>query len=483
MSADNHDRQRVAALLREAEDAASGNETASAEVYARAAALLDDLGMTRAVFDEETSRWCFGHSQAGPAGAATVHFGGGSGFTVDLAEPSRVLALTVSTHDMADARAIVDGLVGAQAAAVVTDGDGASALVPFDRTATPARQALSRLALLDRARDMLEEQHGVWPLWAAEAAVLSSRAAVVVPSLQARAHAEASTAARTVAQVAGMEIAEPVRRRLAELLPELAQLASAEPEHSLLAEAERQLRDGARQDDDGWRERFRHALHAPGPWVAGALRLRWADIPLAPGHQGEPRRARLPIDAAFEEYGLSSRENAVIEYHANSGDLGFSCEATTEADRVGELWLRAYTEGERRLLDSAPLTLETTESSAVATAQLEVPAGMSFTTLGFDLTAAPAEPIEGSRLWHITQAYRDGGSATDAQRAGLAADEADLWRACAEHWAEASEDSHAQQARVAAEQATVRSVAGRDAGEPPAGDPIAPFLAELYPPA
>src|SRR5688572_2575455 len=99
MSAENEDLQRVADLLRDADEAdAAGDASAAADAFDRAGAMLDELGMTRAMFDEGTSTWRFGHSQAGPAGATSVHYDGGGAFTVDLAEPSRVLAITVPTE-------------------------------------------------------------------------------------------------------------------------------------------------------------------------------------------------------------------------------------------------------------------------------------------------------------------------------------------------------------------------------------------------
>lgn len=478
MSADNEDLQRVAALLRDADEAAgAGDASAAADARARAAAALDVLGMTRAVFDEEASMWRFGYARPGPAGTVTVHLGGGNGVTFDLADPSRLLSLFLSSADAATAVVIADGVLGAGAARFVRDGAEASALVAFERAGTPALQALSRLALLDRARHMSEEQDGVWALWAAEAAVLSLRAADAVPSLRARAHAEAITAAPTVAEVSGSQLDAAAHRRLVELLPDLARLAPAEPERSLWAQAERRLSESTGQDDGRWRERVRRGLRAVRSVMPGPLRPRWAEVTLAPGPQGEPRRARFPVDAAFEDYGLSTRSDATLDYHVDSGELEFRCEIDAVADRLGELWLRAFTEPERLVLDSAPLALNQTASPPVAAAQLVLPPEMRVEELGFDITASPAQPIEGSRLWHVSEALRISWHATLALRTGLYADAADLWRSCAELWAAAGEDLQAQEARADAERVTIRSVGG----DPGDGETPRPFLGEMRP--
>ncbi len=449
-----------------------------------AAALLDERRLTRADFDADAGVWTFGHRLPGPAGVVVVRTGGDGRVTFDLADPARLIAVEVPPTTVG--AQVVDALIGPQAAALVARAPGEEAIVACEREGAPAVEALGRLAVLDRARVLAEEDYGSWPLWAAEAAVLGARAAAV-PGLRERAQREAATCTEAVLNTAQRAIATQVRTDLAALLPELAPLVSTEGDRARLKAAQEQLPSARAREEPSWSERLaqiiKNAIRPVGPYRdelewAYAGRTHRGSADRGPEHADEPSVATFTPDVIG--YGLLRRFESTATLRA--GSLYVSCPfADSDESRPGALWARVYT-GRLELIDSAPLEFEdgvTEPEPGVrvrqASAELRVPPAATQNDIVLNVTDAPDEPIRDSRLWNLDHALRVGAAAADAQRAGLHKEAADAWRQSAAAWTEAGELMQAASARDYMEREL--AIARREAAET-----AQPFLAELSPP-
>lgn len=450
-------------LRRADELLAAGDDTGSAAALERARALLHDLGAITVELDADAQTWHFGHEPAGPAGAATLPLTVGTSLTVDLADPSRLLGLVARVDD-GDAPAIVAALVGVDAAAVLDAPEAVDALVSRDADPAPFR-ALARLAVLDRARRLDEDERGAWPLWAAEAAVLCARAAAV-PGCMIRARAEAATCARTVLTVARAPRAGAAHTRLADLLAELPPLAASDADRELLARARDELRPAPSARDGGWRVRARDLFARP-PAVLPLPRIRW-DQAVRSSSTDDPARppsATFPVSEYFAPWGLVPGRAEI--HRADDGeDVEVRCRIDpSAAAQVGELWVRAFLAPDLTFLDSAPLTVQPggagEPGEAFASARLVLPPDLHRTLLSMDITDRPAEPPADSQLGLCRRAKQHGESALAAERAGLDEQAAEEWATSAELWRRGGAELQRSMAEVFAAQALDR-VPGKD---------------------
>lgn len=456
---------------------AAGDADGATAARERACELLRGLQATTAVFDADAGTWHFGHEPAGPAGAAMLRLVDGVTLSFDLADPSQLLALTAPAGEAATSaegvRRVLDGLIGSEAAALLGAEPvaGAPAAVPFDPARKPARDALGRLAALDRARALDEDSNGVWPLWAAEAAVLCSQAAGI-PGCDVRARAEAATCAETVLAVAEATPAEAVRARLAELLPALRRLADSDADRALLARAGRAL-PAAPRASVGTRRGWTRAGLAEA-FAPSHPRLLWtADASRSKSVPRDPVRARpsatFPVSEYFESYGLSSTRRARVYWSDGSGALEVCCHTAPGAGaRVTELWVRAFSEPDYAFLDSAPLAIDRVaapdeDGLPLACARLALPPGLAHDLLLLDITPKPAEPPADSRLALLRRAARAGMQAAAAERLGDDDKAPELWQACAALWRRAG--AELQRLMAEAYEARARDRVGDGGGE------------------
>jgi hypothetical protein len=452
---------------------AAGDTEASAAARERAHGLLHALGLTTAVFDGDAEVWIFGHEAVGPAGPATLRLAGGTTLSVDLADPSYLLSLTAPVSgDGAFAetvRMIVGSVIG-ETAATMLDADaapGMSALVQSEGAATQTFRALARLAVLDRARKLDEDEHGAWPLWAAEAAVLCARAAAV-PGCDIRARAEAATCAQTVMAVAEAGHAAAAHDRLAALLPELRRLAASEADRALLDRAARALSQDDRRLDRDWRERIRGFVAGLEASVPRLPRLLWTSelVTRSPGSTTPAPRPRpsatFVISPYFERFGLSSRRRALVYWSEATGELDVRCRTTRDGSSlVGALWVRAFMAPDLEFFDSAQLALDPDErpdeeGRGLARARLALPQGLSQDQILIDITVQPAEPPAESRLGLLRRATDAGEAAATAERARLYIEAVGLWAKSAELWRRAGAELQASMAELFKAQALDR---------------------------
>jgi hypothetical protein len=462
--------------LRTADElSASGETDAGGAARERAHGLLHELHLTTAVYDGDAAAWHFGHAAPGPAGAATLRLARGASLTVDLADPSQLLGLTVPIGGgaAADAGALAGVLIGPDAAAMLaaTAEPGSTALVAHSAARGPSLRALSRLAVLDCARRLDEDEHGAWPLWAAEAAVLYGRAAGVA-GCDIRARAEAATCVDAVVAVAQAPRAGAAHARLAELLAELGGLAASASDRALLERELSKLSPDAVARGGDWRERVRRLLAAlAGGAVAPLPNMIWTAATRSPPRSGQPpaRRqpsATFPVPRDVTRYGLTTRRARVF-WVEGSAELEVQCHTAPDgAERVGELWVRAFTPPDFAFLDSAPLAMEAGEAPdddgrPFATARLVLPLGLAHDLLRLDITAQPAEPPAESQLGLCRRAKRNGVAALAAERAGLHAEAAERWTESAALWQRAGAELQRSIAEIFAAQALDR-VPGRD---------------------
>jgi len=428
---------------------AVGDLDASAAARERAHEMLHGLRATTAVFDADAALWHFGHETAGPAGAATVRLGAGCALTVDVADPQRLLGLTAPVaHDASDAaavRGVVRHLVGAGAAAcLAADGEaGGMAIVPFAAETAATLRALGRLAVLDRLREIDEREHGAWPLWGAEAAVLCARASAV-PGCDRRARAEAASCGATVLAAAKADLSAAARERLAELVPELRPLADSPVEAERFDRALGALQTLGDDRPAPWNERLRELFASVASAVTPQMpRIAWSSPRGVARLPHRPRAsATFPIPARFVAFGLDDQRAQVI-WEPGAVELEIYCHTVSGggADRLAELWARAFTPPpDLTFLDGAPFALASDEppdedGRPFAIARLSLPPGLSADLLRFDLTDEPAEPPAESRLGLCRRARECGEAAAAAERAGLHLDAARLWESSAERWA------------------------------------------------
>lgn len=431
---------------------AAGEADAGAAARERAHELLHALGLTTAVFDADAAVWQFGHEAVGPAGPATLRLAGGTTLSVDLADPSRLVGLTVPVgDDLAPAnigRAVVSRVIGEAASELLDDDTGPDTLVlvRFEAAGTPTFGALARLAVLDRARELDENACGAWPLWGAEAAVLCARA-VDVPGCEVRARAEAATCADVVRAVAEAAGAAAAHRRLAELLPELQPLAASDADRALLEWARRVLDQPQSLGDRDWRERGGAFLTGlAGASVPRLPRLLWTSdvVTRSPtSSANSPRRqpsATFAVSSYFEPYGLSSSRRAEVHWSESTGDLDVHCRTTPDgAALVSLLWVRAFTPPDLAFLDSSPLAVDLDEppdeeGRRLAFARLALPRGLAQDQILIDITTQPAEPPVDSRLGLLRRATEVGEAAAATERAGLYEEARELWASSADLW-------------------------------------------------
>jgi hypothetical protein len=192
------------------------------ELLGHARARLAATGLISLSYEPEVDVWTLFDAPPGPAGLAVLALPGDAALSVDCADPARPTSLHLpgpAGDDAAQARALIQALVGGEAARLLTQPSRHQLrrLVSFERAEDPHWQALSRLALLDAVRAEDEEEEGPWPLWAAEAAALCANCPPAT-GLHARARAEAETAAETLALVAELALPEHVREQLLRIM-------------------------------------------------------------------------------------------------------------------------------------------------------------------------------------------------------------------------------------------------------------------------
>jgi hypothetical protein len=124
-------------------------------------------------------------------------------------------------------------------------------------------------------------------------------------------------------------------------------------------------------------------------------------------------------------------------------ELEVRCFGRDDVSMQGDVWLRAFRPPGFELLAAAPLVVDAGTPPAggrlALVGRLELPPGLKEHQLELDITAAPAVPPRGSRMWTVLRATAAGQAALAAERSGWFDTAADLWDASAGNWEQAGE--------------------------------------------
>jgi hypothetical protein len=165
----------------------------------------------------------------------------------------------------------------------------------------------------------------------------------------------------------------------------------------------------------------------------------------APGDERPPVEASgfLKIDPSLARYGVLPTPRADVFWAEGATELEVRCFGRDDVSMQGDVWLRAFRPPGFELLAAAPLVVDAGTPPAggrlALVGRLELPPGLKEHQLELDITAAPAVPPRGSRMWTVLRATAAGQAALAAERSGWFDTAADLWDASAGNWEQAGE--------------------------------------------